>query len=229
MHKPTPARISAAVGKPANVYLAHARIAAAVKTRKSGLLNGAMSKSGTQPKIEAALRKHTPEFRRFVAARTPFADVDDVLQSAALRAVERADSLQDPAKVLPWLYQIHRNVVTDLQRKQASEDRRKDAFAFDMMIGETDKPEHCACSLSQAGKLRKSYAVILELVDIKGATLKEAARSLNLTVNNAGVRLHRARAALKRRLLAHCGVSTIRECTDCRRVRPDRRVPRLDL
>ncbi|MEO0907490.1 MAG: RNA polymerase sigma factor [Pseudomonadota bacterium] len=179
-----------------------------------------MSKSGKQPKIEAALRKHTPELRRFVAARTPhsnnYADVDDVLQSAALRAVERADSLQDPAKVLPWLYQIHRNVVTDLQRKQASEDRRKDAFASDMMIGDTDMPEHCACSLSQAGKLSQGYSAILELVDIKGASLKEAARSLNLTVNNAGVRLHRARAALKRRLLAHCGVSTMRECADCR-------------
>ena len=139
-----------------------------------------------------------------------------MLQIAALRAVEKADNLQDPHKVLPWLYQIHRNVITDLHRKRTSEERRKDALASDMMIGHTDMPEHCGCSVSQAGKLSQGYAAILELVDIKGASLKEAARALNLTANNAGVRLHRARAALKLRLLTHCGVSTMRECADCR-------------
>ena len=54
------------------------------------------------------------------------------------------------------------------------------------------------------------------LVDINGVSVSEVARLLNISVSNASVRLHRARAALRKQMLEHCGVSTLKECLSCR-------------
>ena len=153
-----------------------------------------------------------------MTARASASDADDILQIAAMRAVEKAESLHDPERVTAWLFQIHRNVATDFARQQVSEQRRLDALAAEPSsnaAGEEVTPS-CRCSLEQARQLNSRYAAILDLVDIGGASLKEAARSLGVTVNTATVRLHRARKALKERLMAHCGVETMRECVDCR-------------
>ena len=80
---------------------------------------------------------------------------------------------------------------------------------------ETEPGDACRCSLEQARQLNPRYSTILEMVDISGASLKEAARTLGVTVNTATVRLHRARKALKDKLMAHCGVETMRGCNDC--------------
>lgn len=73
--------------------------------------------------MATALRAHSNEFKAFVCARVPSAEVEDVPQTAAIRAFEKAESLQDPARLLPWLYRLHRNIVTDTMRKLASQQR----------------------------------------------------------------------------------------------------------
>ena len=179
-----------------------------------------MASDTRQSLIEATLRAHRAELKRFVAARAAACDVDDVLQVAAMRALEKAHTLADPDRALPWLYQIHRNAVADMGRSLASEQRKLDALAAQPpMEAETAEREDlstCACSVEQARQLNARYSAILDLVDIGGASMKEAARALGVTVNTATVRLHRARSALKKRLMAHCGVETMRECNDCR-------------
>ncbi|MEM1133728.1 MAG: sigma-70 family RNA polymerase sigma factor [Pseudomonadota bacterium] len=167
-------------------------------------------------RIEDALLTHGPELRRFVAARVHDSDVDDILQIAAMRAVEKADSLQDSQRILPWLYRIHRNAAIDFGRKLASEQRKLDALAAEPVSVEAEDHAHCRCSIAQARQLNTRYATILDLVDIGGASLKEAARILDVTVNTATVRLHRARIALKQSLLEHCGVKNMRESVDCK-------------
>lgn len=167
--------------------------------------------------IEQALRANRSQLKRFVASRAPDVDVDDILQVAAMRAVVNAHALDDPERVVPWLFQIHRNVAIDFARDMAREQRRRAVLAAEPVLLETEEETSiCACSVEQAGRLNARYASILKLVDMSGVSLKEAARVLGVTVNTATVRLHRARAALKKRLLDHCGVVTMRECTDCR-------------
>lgn len=167
--------------------------------------------------ITDALGAHAAELRRFVAARVPAADVDDIVQMAALRAVERAQALKDPQRALPWLYQIHRNIITDVLRKRASQERLLDAQqppAEPAMATQDD--ERCACSVVLARGLNPGYAQMLSLVDIQGASRKEAAQALGISVNNATVRLQRARKALRKAMLEHCGVQKPEDCNDCR-------------
>lgn len=168
--------------------------------------------------IENALRLHGAELRRFVRSRAHGLDVDDILQNAALRAVERADALKDPDCVLPWLFAIHKNVITDVARKSASDRRLRDTLAAEPVpVIETHEDDPiCGCAIAQAYTLKPQHSSILDLVDIGGVSLKEAARLLGVTVNTATVRLHRARTALKQQLSRHCGVTTLRQCIDCK-------------
>ena len=179
------------------------------------------NRSGRERKAELvakALRAHGNELRAFVRARVPSAEVDDVLQTAAIRAFEKAESLQDPARVLPWLYRLHRNIVTDEMRKQASRQRLVDDAARVLEVpAQQDTQDPCRCSVSQARRVEPpAYASILMLVDVGDASLAEAARILGITASNAAVRLHRAREKLRKTMREHCGVTNLRECADCR-------------
>ena len=165
--------------------------------------------------VADALRTHRGALRRFVASRADAGDIDDVLQMAALRALERADTLQDQDRVLGWLLRIHANTVTDLGRASSRNQKLLDAWAADAQPVRDQDPELCRCSLSHAKKLSKNYASIIDLVDIAVLPISLAAAKLNISINNATVRLHRARAALKARLQEHCGVTASRGCNDC--------------
>ncbi|MEM6957142.1 MAG: sigma-70 family RNA polymerase sigma factor [Myxococcota bacterium] len=167
--------------------------------------------------IASALRAERGSLRAFVCARVAEADVDDVLQQVALRAVERASTLRDPERVVQWLYRLHRNAIVDLYRRHEADGRLADALEPVAEAAESKAPldENCKCSLVQMRTLRESYARILELVEVEGKSLKEAAGELGISVNNATVRLHRARKALRERLLEHCGVEGAAGCNDC--------------
>ncbi len=166
--------------------------------------------------IDEALRTHASAFRRFVRARVPAGEVDDVLQMAALRALERAGSLQEPARVLPWLYRIHRNIMTDTLRERARHERVLERTRPPDMATIEEVEDPCDCILALARRLSPTYASMLSLVDAGDASLSDAATSLGISTNNATVRLHRARKALRKTLLDHCGVRNANDCNECR-------------
>jgi len=166
--------------------------------------------------IAAALQMHETRLRRFVAARVNAELVDDVRQAAALRAIERAATLRDRDRVVPWLYRIHANAATDALRKSASDRRLAEALEQQAEPVAPANEDWCGCSIAQTRRLSPKYAAILDMVDLRGLSLTEASQVLNISINNATVRLHRARAALKKRLFDHCGVTSVHACVDCR-------------
>ena len=166
--------------------------------------------------VSSSLREHQSAFDAFVRARVHPNDVDDIVQLARVRAIERASTLDDPERVVAWLYSIHRNLITDVLRKKASERKYVDSGAEIPELSDMAIAELCRCSVSQAQRLRPAYATILTLVDTEGLQLAEAAQRLDVSVNNATVRLHRARKALRDEMLKHCGVTDTRDCASCR-------------
>ncbi|MEE2902877.1 MAG: sigma-70 family RNA polymerase sigma factor [Myxococcota bacterium] len=170
----------------------------------------------TKTLVHDALSRERKGFYQFVRARVPPEEVDDIVQQAAMRAIEHASSLKDPQRVIPWLYKIHRNVLVDVVRKKRSEVRLIDDSQNIPEKVQSDFEEWCACSTTQITAINSRYGTILKLVDMKGFSLNEVSRMLGISVNNATVRLHRARIALRKQMLEHCGVSSIRECLDCR-------------
>jgi RNA polymerase sigma-70 factor (ECF subfamily) len=176
----------------------------------------AISTNEPEQCIARALDTHAQALRRFVAGRVPAAEVDDIMQIAALRALERADSLDDEARVRPWLFSIHRNLVTDTLRQLGRRERLHESMQVEPDASVPELEESCDCSSVQATRLRPSYAVVLDLIDASGVSVAEAADTLGISVNNTRVRLHRARKALRDAMREHCGVEEAADCMECR-------------
>lgn len=140
-------------------------------------------------------------------------DPEEVLHTALGRAIERADQIRDPSRAGAWLGRIVQNVLLDELRKRRVPTLSVDALELAPI--EDDDAIDCWCVLVQAERLKPEYADLLRRVVVDGAAVTEVAAELGITANNAMVRLHRARKALRERLAAHCGTTTARSCSDC--------------
>lgn len=148
-----------------------------------------------------------PERGRFLSflERRVGGDAEDILQVALLRAALHADSLKGPAA--PWFFGILRNAVSDHLRRARPPIPEPDAASAPVDV--------CCCSVALLPTMRPEYADIVRRVDLDDENLADAASALSITVNNATVRLHRARGALKKALFEACGTSSLREAFGC--------------
>ena len=73
----------------------------------------------------------------------------------------------------------------------------------------------CQCVRDLAHALQPEYRDILQRVELDDALLSEVAEACDMTPNNASVRLHRARKALRTALMHMCGICAEHGCVDC--------------
>jgi RNA polymerase sigma-70 factor, ECF subfamily len=139
----------------------------------------------------------------------------DLVQNAMLRVLRSYGTFDSSCKLEPWLYAIVRNLYLDRLRMEA---RRKEdpldeppaegALAHadrlvdpspgpDEMLGREGDRDAVQQALSEL-PLELRLAVIL--VDLEGCSYEEAAKMLDLPVSTLGVRVFRARKALKAKL-----------------------------
>ena len=169
-------------------------------------------------KIGVLLENHR-RFLSFIDSRVGDRGLaEDILQDAFVRAIDKAEDVPEDALV-PWFYTTLRNAVIDRYRRDGARSRRLEEFGRELererdVASETDR-EICACVSRLAATLKPEYADALRRIEVGGASLKEYAAESGLTPNNAGVRVHRARQALKQRLMESCGVCAEHGCVDC--------------
>jgi RNA polymerase sigma-70 factor (ECF subfamily) len=155
-------------------------------------------------------RQHLLAFVRRYAG--DLVDAEDVLQRATERALERSHQLRDPARAHAWVSRIVRNVLADELRGRR--ERPVDIQQMELAAPEPDEAP-CRCSLALVHTLKPEYTDILSRVLIEGRPVIQVAREMSITPNNAMVRLHRARQALRARLLEHCGTTSVHTCQTC--------------
>ena len=63
--------------------------------------------------------------------------------------------------------------------------------------------------------LKPEYAAALRRIDVDGVPVQDYAAEAGITANNAGVRVFRARQALRKRVVRWCGSCAERGCIDC--------------
>jgi len=170
------------------------------------------------------LLEHHAAFLGFVQRRVQDRSLaEDILQSAYLRALQRGDSVRDRSAVVPWFYSVLRNAIIDHARSRRSENGALERWAAELEENREssdvgDEITHgivCGCIETVLPTLKPSYAEVLRKVDLGGQSLIDFASKHKLTPGNAGVRAHRARAALKQELIRTCGVCSVHACLDC--------------
>jgi RNA polymerase sigma-70 factor (ECF subfamily) len=170
-----------------------------------------------QEVIDALVANHR-EFLRFVERRIgDRALAEEIVQDAFVRSLDRGDEIRD--SVVGWFYRVLRNAVVDRQRRQAVADRRLGQLAAELeSIGDgRDEPAGvaCRCVTRLAETLKPEYADALRRIEIDGVAVKDYAESAGISASNAGVRIFRARDALRRQVARSCGTCAEHGCLDC--------------
>ena len=168
--------------------------------------------------VDALVENHR-NFLSFLERRVGNrAAAEEILQSAYGRAVEKGVPTDDSEGAVHWFFAVLRNAVTDHYRRRAAEARATESIV-DEGIPEIADPELraevCACFRRLLPTLRADYATILEQVDLDERSVSDVAEELGITPNNASVRLHRARGALRKQLERSCGVCATHGCLEC--------------
>lgn len=149
---------------------------------------------------------------------------EDLLQEAFGRAVTHLNTLRDGESAVAWFYRILRNAVTDHYRRRAAAGAALERFASEMGDASVPAPEVaeqiCACVSRLAATLKPDYAEALRRIDVEGMAVKDFAVMAGITPGNAGVRVFRARQALRSQLIASCGTCAEHGCLDCSCGRP---------
>jgi len=170
-------------------------------------------------RIESVLVENHRAFLQFLERRVgDRALAEDLLQEAFTRNLDRLSDLPDEGLV-PWFYRVLRNAAIDLHRRKGAEQRALAALARELadaaQPAEDLHREICACVGRLAQTLKPEYAQALQAVDVEGTPVKAFAEAAGLTTSNAGVRLFRAREALRRQVAASCGTCAEHGCVDC--------------
>ena len=144
---------------------------------------------------------------------------EDILQDAFAKVVERPEEAPANEGVVPWFYRTLRNAAIDRFRRRGTADRALEAFARELDTQTAAVPEMeaeiCACITRLASTLKPEYANALQEIDVEGTPVKAFAAQHGLSASNAGVRVFRAREALKKRLVESCGTCAEHGCRDC--------------
>jgi RNA polymerase sigma factor (sigma-70 family) len=143
---------------------------------------------------------------------------EDILQDAFIRVIDRPDRAPADEGVIPWFYRSIRNAAIDRFRRSATANKALDAFARELehsSPSEEIEAEICACVSEVARTLKPEYADALMSVEVNGTPVKTFAEQHGLTATNAGVRVHRARQALRKRVTQACGACAEHGCVDC--------------
>jgi RNA polymerase sigma-70 factor (ECF subfamily) len=180
------------------------------------------SESAVQPGARsawAALLRARPRFLAFVERQVGSRAVaEDILQDAYARGIARASLIPDDGGATAWFYRVLRNAIIDGHRRDASARRALSALAGEMRDAHVPEPKPervCGCIGPVVATLKPEYRDAIHVVDLNGGGIDQLSEQSGITSNNAAVRLHRARAALGRKLRDTCGACAESGCFDC--------------
>ena len=172
------------------------------------------------PEVLQRLLQSRRRFLDFLERRVDSkADAEDILQAAFVRGIERGRGLRNEESAIAWFYRVLRNAVIDHYRQKESATRIVEEWSEDLNevpdSKETLKQSLCQCIAAIIPELKPEYQQAIEIVDLEEGNLQDLASSAAISSNNAAVRMHRARQALKREVELACGVCATHGCLDC--------------
>lgn len=166
--------------------------------------------------IDALIAKHD-EFLQYAVRRTgDRALAEDIVQDAFVRSLEHGGDVCE--SVVGWFFRVVRNGVVDCQRRAAVAGRRLDRFAAEVAsidVEIDDDVRFPGDSVMQlVSSLKPEYADALQRIEIDGIAVQDYAASVGISASNAGVRIFRARKALRKQFarVSAKDVTALRAC-----------------
>ena len=171
------------------------------------------------PPLEQLLEQRKLFFA-FVRHRVSDATLaEDILQTCYLRAFQHQNDFKPDESAVAWFYRLLRNAVIDSYRRSKSLDKALEEWSAELRISAQPYPElHnevCACINAVVEGLRPEYAEVIRAVDLGEQRVQDFAKQHDISASNAGVRIHRARAAFRKQLMQTCSSCAEHGCLNC--------------
>jgi RNA polymerase sigma-70 factor (ECF subfamily) len=173
---------------------------------------------------EAFKGVYEANYRRVLRLLTRMAgadDAEDLAQTVFAKAAQALPKFRGEAEVATWLHRIALNVTSDWLRGRQAHERRVTVRLPESEDGkpsvlgaEADDPhspedelarkQFADCIRGEIAKLPENHRAVLILSELGGLPDDEVAETLGISRANAKVRLHRARAQLRKQIEARC-------------------------
>jgi RNA polymerase sigma-70 factor (ECF subfamily) len=169
--------------------------------------------------VHDALR---PRVLRYLARMAGEAEAEDLAQEVFAKVSRGLGDFRGDADLSTWVYRIATNTALDRLRRRGKPAESVDPSLVDaIVIAESDRnvwtdeirqtlegrvirDEMNACIREVINRLPENYRIVIILGDLEGFSDREIAAILGLSLRNAKVRLHRARAQLRQALEKAC-------------------------
>jgi RNA polymerase sigma-70 factor, ECF subfamily len=175
--------------------------------------------AGETGMFEIVMRRHNQRLYRVARAiLRNDGEAEDVMQDAYVRAYEHLGQFAGRAKFSTWLTRIAVHEAFARQRRgnryqELEPTSEREGDPMDRFASLAQDPEQQASNaeirrlLEEAiEKLPDAYRTIFVLRDVEDMSTTDAADILEITEDNVKVRLHRARALLRKSLYARAGM-----------------------
>lgn len=147
-------------------------------------------------------------------------DAEDVGQEVFNKVNQNIENFKEGSKLSTWIYRIATNAAIDKLRSAANKHSSKNipieesADIESQNIWINQKPNTAEQSLIRKEmrecvqefvyKLPSDYRIVVVLSELEGLTNNEISHILDISIENVKIRLHRARAKLKKLLNEGC-------------------------
>lgn len=137
-------------------------------------------------------------------------DAEDVFQDFCVKVLHNHGSIKSGERLDAWLGITLRHALTDHYRRRATRNRGAEAYANEAKILTPNIEKFvgsaCSCVSAAMQKMDPAQAELLTRLDLQDEPREAVAADLGVSRNALGVRVHRVRAALKKKIAEICPV-----------------------
>jgi len=174
----------------------------------------------TEMEFNKIYEEYYPRILNYISKIAGPIQAEDIAQEAFVKVSRNLSSFRGESKLCTWLHRIAKNTAIDKMRSASFrhssvqlslenintiEDQLAESSGkIDRIDQHVIQKEMSTCVRQFIDDLPSDYRTVIVLRELKGLTNKKIAEILNISQENAKIRLHRARTKLKESLNDGC-------------------------
>ena len=166
-----------------------------------------------------------PKILRYLSGLLGENEAEDLTQEVFVKVDKALKSFKGESQLSTWIYRIATNAALDRLRSSSYKQKGKESVSVDSADQSVPEPEAKnvwtgeknpdvdqqlirqemnSCVRGYIDQLPEDYSLVLILSEVEGFKNREIAEILEVSLDTVKIRLHRARAKLKKSLDGNC-------------------------